>query len=115
MRKVHGSNFEVLPEHVRELLVSQAVVYVSGKPVWHFSADGKERFFGDCDELIEHPLFVVNALLAHIPETGNTHIPEEYRGDYPVITGFSTETGDEIRFGVKSELNFGIVASLIEE
>lgn len=115
MRRGPITNSELLPQEVREIITENEQVYVSGRPLWRFPEDGKDTFYAACEELVAHPMFIVSALLAHIPDMGNTGIPREFIGDYAVITGFSAETGDEIRFGVRPELRFAITASLSDE
>lgn len=99
---------EDFPVDVRQVVTENEVVWVSGRPVWQFGEDGKERFYDDCEEAIEMPFRVRCAYFSTIPEIGYRHVPADYIGRYAVITGVSVETNDEYCFAVKSELHFGI-------
>lgn len=96
---------ELLPPNVRAAIDHSDVVSISGQPLLH-SSDSKEVLFDNCEEVIDMPFLVVEALIRHIPVVGHRHLREAFLGEYAILIGRALETGDEYIFGVREELGF---------
>jgi hypothetical protein len=103
---MYVTNSEIFPEDMRQLLLCSEEIMISGRPLTHHTAQGKEFFYTDCQPVIAMRFIVELAIIQTVPDVGHRHIPEDFRGTYPIIIGCCPDTGDEYRFGVRNVLNF---------
>lgn len=96
---------EILPQDIREVVESNDIVVVSGRPFWHFDTDGG-KYLHDRLPVTGLLVAVRSVVVQTVPTVGNRHLPPEFLGTYPTLTGVDLQTGDEYCFGIRKELGF---------
>lgn len=100
---------ETMPTEVQDLCQRNLPLAVSGLPMIKWGVDGKDVFYGANEEAIHMPFVPRLATVAIINATGHSHLDSRFFGEYCALTGMNPQTGDEYMFGVRPELNFGLV------
>ena len=98
---------DVLPRKVREIVEANETVVVSGRPFWHFDVSGG-KYLHDRLPISGLLVAVRSVIVQTVPTVGNRHLPPEFLGTYPTLTGVDLQTGDEYCFGIRQELGFEI-------
>lgn len=101
---------ELLPQDTREILEKNDLIMVTGQPVYHCTADGKEFFYDDCSAVVSLPVMVTQALITHIPSVGYNHLDPIYIDTYPALLAEDPETGDHYKFALIDDLHVAIEA-----